>query len=125
MWWIVLFLQVMRLESFKRRWIGDSNPKLQTDCSSSFDSTDDESRIRLDDPTLRLNIAESPSPTYEAGDLNFNDFCANKSPLTSNKLSSDVIPVSDKSVWRSSRQYLAQLAIMKSVFTTPHELLYL
>lgn len=87
----------MRLESFKRRWIGDSNPKLQTDCSSSFDSTDDESKIRLDDPALRLNIAESPSPTYEAGDLNFNDFCANKITVNSNKVT-EVVSATDKSV---------------------------
>lgn len=86
----------MRLESFKRRWIGDGNPKLQTDCSSSFDSTDDECKFRIDDPTLRLNIAESPSPTYEAGDLNFNDLCLNKGTVTSNKLTTD--QVADRAV---------------------------
>lgn len=91
----------MRLESSKRRWIGDrgnSDPKLQTDCSSSFDSTDDESKIRLDDPALRLNIAESPSPTYEAGDLNFNDLCVNKDAMTTRKVSAEMISSADKAV---------------------------
>lgn len=88
----------MRLEAFKRRWIGDKDPKLQTDCSSSFDSTDDESKIRLDDPTLRLHIAESPSPTYEAGDLNFNDFCISKGAVTTGKLSAEMVPSGDKNV---------------------------
>lgn len=91
----------MRLESSKRRWIGDrgdSDPKLQ-DCSSSFDSTDDESKIRLDDPALRLNIAESPSPTYETGDLNFNDLCVNnKGAMTTRKLSAEMISAADKTV---------------------------
>lgn len=96
-----LVLQVMRLESSKRRWLGDrgdNDTKLQTDCSSSFDSTDDESKIRLDDPTLRLNIVESPSPTYETGDLNFSDLCINKGAMTTRKLSTEMISSIDKTV---------------------------
>lgn len=97
-----VIFQVMRLESSKRRWIGnrgDSDQKFQTDCSSSFDSTDDESKIRLDDPALRLNIAESPSPTYETGDLNFTDVCINKGAMTTTrKLSSEMLSSGDKTV---------------------------
>lgn len=63
----------MRLESFKRRWIGDSKSRLTPDCSSSFDSADEDAKIRLDDPSLRLTIAESPSPTSERPEINFSD----------------------------------------------------
>lgn len=62
----------MRLESFKRRWIGNGSSRLQTDCSSSFDSTDEDAKIRLDDPTLHLTIAESPSPSTDSAELKFN-----------------------------------------------------
>lgn len=52
----------MRLESFKARWIGSGNPSLQPQRSPSIDSSEDDARIRVDDPSLRLQISESPSP---------------------------------------------------------------
>ncbi|KAF2900502.1 hypothetical protein ILUMI_05682 [Ignelater luminosus] len=73
--------EVMRLESFKARWIGSGNLLLQSQRSPSIDSTDDDARIRLDDPSLRLNIAESPSPQSDPSELNFNDMCNNSKDL--------------------------------------------
>lgn len=47
----------MRLES--RKCIGNGSTRLQSLRSSSIDSNDDDNRIRLDDPSLRLTI-DSP-----------------------------------------------------------------
>lgn len=69
----------MRLESCKRLGIGGSSgiSRLSTERSSSVDSTDEDSKIRLDDPSLRLQIMDSPtSPTV----LSFGDLTKNDSP---------------------------------------------
>ncbi|XP_031343186.1 ecotropic viral integration site 5 ortholog isoform X1 [Photinus pyralis] len=65
--------EVMRLESFKARWIGTDNKLLQPHRSPSIESNDDDARIRLDDPSLRLHIAESPSPQSDT--IEFFDVC--------------------------------------------------
>lgn len=75
----------MRLESFKARWIGKGNTRLKTDRSSSIDS-EEESRIRIDDPSLRLDLMESPSPNSDTTELNFNDFT---DPKRENRLKLD------------------------------------
>lgn len=62
----------MRLESFKRR-ITSGNNRVNSERSSSIDSTDDDAKIRLDDPSLRLNIMDS-SPTSKS-ELTFSELC--------------------------------------------------
>lgn len=73
----------MRLES--RHWIGNSAAiRSQTERSSSIDSTDDDAKIRLDDPSLHLNLTDSPT---SQPDLMFSDLCnnsTNKSSKTDN-----------------------------------------
>lgn len=65
------YLKVMRLESCKRLGIGSSGVgRLSTERSSSLDSTDEDSKIRLDDPSLRLQIIDSPTAPP---DINFAD----------------------------------------------------
>lgn len=63
----------MRLESCKRLGIGGSSgmSRLSSERSASLDSTDEDSKIRLDDPSLRLHLAESPTtpPEISFGDL--------------------------------------------------------
>ena len=59
----------MRLEALRKRWIGNGNQCLQSR-SSSVDSTDDDIKFRLDDPSLRLTIADSPT----SHDHPFGDF---------------------------------------------------
>lgn len=74
----------MRLESFKRHWIGNNAAiRSQTERSSSIDSTDDDTKIRLDDPSLHLNLTDSPTSQPE---LSFSDLCnnTNKSPKMDN-----------------------------------------
>lgn len=56
------------METFKKRWIGNGNQSIQSR-SPSVDSTDDD-KIRLDDPSLRLTIADSPT----SHDHPFGDF---------------------------------------------------
>lgn len=55
----------MRLECRSRGGV----PRLQTGRSSSIDSNDEDIRIRLDDPSLRLNLNDSPSPPNSADHL--------------------------------------------------------
>lgn len=62
----------MRLESFKRRIVSGNN-RVNSERSSSIDSTDDDAKIRLDDPSLRLNIMDS-SPTSKS-ELTFSEMC--------------------------------------------------
>lgn len=59
----------MRLESCKRSR-ANGNTRLSTERSSSIDSTDEDSKIRLDDPSLRLQIIDSPTSPPE---LTFDD----------------------------------------------------
>ncbi|KAL3285171.1 hypothetical protein HHI36_019290 [Cryptolaemus montrouzieri] len=62
--------EVMRLECFKKRWIGNGSERLQSERSSSVDSTDDDTKFRADDPSLRLTIADSPTnPDHPFGDF--------------------------------------------------------
>lgn len=72
----IVGFQVMRLESCKRLGIGGSTgiSRLSSERSASLDSTDEDSKIRLDDPSLRLHIADSPTnpPELSFGDLNKN-----------------------------------------------------
>lgn len=65
--------QVMRLESFKRRIISGGG-RLPSERSFSIDSTDDDTKFRLDDPSLRLNLVESPTSKSE---LTFSEMCQN------------------------------------------------
>lgn len=67
----VLFYQIMRLDTHKRRAGG----LLSAQRSCSVDSTDEDFKIRLDDPSLRLTILESPDepPTFSFGDAAGND----------------------------------------------------
>lgn len=55
----------MRLECRSRGGIA----RLQTGRSSSIDSNDEDIRIRLDDPSLRLTLNDSPSPPQSADHL--------------------------------------------------------
>lgn len=55
----------MRLECRTRGGI----IRLQTGRSSSIDSNDEDIRIRLDDPSLRLTLNDSPSPPQSADHL--------------------------------------------------------
>ena len=75
----------MRLESFKRRIITGGG-RLPSERSSSIDSTDDDTKIRLDDPSLRLNIVESPTSKSE---LTFNELCNNPSVKNDGKIELD------------------------------------
>lgn len=84
--------EVMRLESFKARWIGNGSTRLQQERSSSVDSNDEDVKIRLDDPSLRLNIAESPSPQSELMELNFNE---SNSPNSNSEDKGDAILKAD------------------------------
>lgn len=59
----------MRLETFKRRVVSGSG-RLYSQRSLSIDSTDDDSKIRLDDPSLRLNISESLTSKSELASHN-------------------------------------------------------
>jgi hypothetical protein len=77
--------EVMRLESFKRRIIAGGG-RLPSERSSSIDSTDDDTKIRLDDPSLRLNIVESPTSKSE---LNFSELCHNPSLKSDGKTELD------------------------------------
>ncbi|XP_045464184.1 ecotropic viral integration site 5 ortholog isoform X2 [Harmonia axyridis] len=72
--------EVMRLETLRKRWIGNGNQCLQSR-SSSVDSTDDDIKFRPDDPSLRLTIADSPT----SHDHPFGDF--------SNSVSSSLDPL--------------------------------
>lgn len=60
----------MRLES--RKCIGNGSTRLQSLRSSSIDSNDEDNRIRLDDPSLRLTI-DSPHLQTEPTEPNFNE----------------------------------------------------
>ncbi|XP_018567801.1 ecotropic viral integration site 5 ortholog isoform X1 [Anoplophora glabripennis] len=62
--------EVMRLESYQKGGLGNGSGLLSTDRSSSIDSTDDDIKFRFDDPTLRLDLADSPTTPPE---LNFSD----------------------------------------------------
>ncbi|KAI4471076.1 tbc1 domain family member gtpase-activating protein [Holotrichia oblita] len=57
--------EVMRLECRSRGGV----TRLQTGRSSSIDSNDEDIRIRLDDPSLRLTLNDSPSPPQSADHL--------------------------------------------------------
>lgn len=60
----------MRLES--RKCVGNGSARLQSLRSSSIDSNDEDNRIRLDDPSLRLSI-DSPHLQTEPTEPNFNE----------------------------------------------------
>ncbi|XP_008191344.2 ecotropic viral integration site 5 ortholog isoform X2 [Tribolium castaneum] len=77
--------EVMRLESFKRRIIAGGG-RLPSERSCSIDSTDDDPKIRLDDPSLRLNLVESPTSKSE---LTFSDMCQNPTLKNDNKVDLD------------------------------------
>lgn len=49
----------MRLESFKKRWSGQKIDRLHSEKSTLIESTDEDAKIRLDDPTLSLNLTDS------------------------------------------------------------------
>lgn len=83
----------MRLESFKARWIGNDSSLSHTQRSPSIDSNDDDSRIRLDDPSLRLNLAESPSPQHDSSELNFTDVCNYNNSKSDSKLELENVQV--------------------------------
>ncbi|KAK9694439.1 Rab-GTPase-TBC domain [Popillia japonica] len=57
--------EVMRLECRSRGGV----TRLQKGRSSSIDSNDEDIRIRLDDPSLRLTLNDSPSPPHSADHL--------------------------------------------------------
>lgn len=81
----------MRLESCKRLGIGGSTSisRLSTERSASLDSTDEDSKIRLDDPSLRLQIAESPTNPPE---LSFEDFAKSGIVVKDSKTVLDLDP---------------------------------
>lgn len=61
----------MRLES--RKCIGNGSARLQSLRSSSIDSNDDDNRIRLDDPSLRLTI-DSPHLLQQTDPMELNNY---------------------------------------------------
>lgn len=69
----------MKLESLKERRSGSGGGRQPNERSSSIDSTDDDTKIRLDDPSLRLQLAESPTtqPELTFADLGTVDSNAN------------------------------------------------
>ncbi|XP_019864834.1 ecotropic viral integration site 5 ortholog isoform X2 [Aethina tumida] len=71
--------EVMKLESLKERRSGSGGGRQPNERSSSIDSTDDDTKIRLDDPSLRLQLAESPTaqPELTFADLGTVDSNAN------------------------------------------------
>lgn len=81
----------MKLESCKRLGIGGSSAgiggRLPTERSSSLDSTDEDSKIRLDDPSLRLQIVDSPT---NPPDITFGEFVENSSKTSSMDLDSNI-----------------------------------
>lgn len=81
----------MRLESCKRLGIGGSSGigRLSTERSASLESTDEDSKIRLDDPSLRLHIADSPTNPPE---LSFEDLAKNSSAVKDSKTMLDFDP---------------------------------
>lgn len=81
----------MRLESCKRLGIGGTTgiSRMSSERSASIDSTDEDSKIRLDDPSLRLHIADSPTNPPE---LSFGDFTKNSSATKDGKHTLDFDP---------------------------------
>ncbi|XP_056644349.1 ecotropic viral integration site 5 ortholog isoform X2 [Diorhabda sublineata] len=84
--------EVLRLERSKGGYVGG---RLSGDRSSSIDSTDDDSRLVLDDSTLRLNIVDSPTSSNE---LNFSEL--SKSTMRNN-LESSAKPRANLDVYNS------------------------
>lgn len=81
----------MRLESCKRLGLVGSSgiSRLATERSSSLDSTDEDSKIRLDDPSLRLQLADSPvSPT----ELSFSDIAKSGNSIKDSKTTLNLDP---------------------------------
>ncbi|XP_018335446.1 ecotropic viral integration site 5 ortholog isoform X2 [Agrilus planipennis] len=53
--------EVIRLESFKSRCECTATLRLPTQRTSSMDSSEEDTRIRVDDPSLRFHLPESPT----------------------------------------------------------------
>lgn len=99
----------MRLESFKARCIGSGSTLLHSQRSPSIDSNDDDARIRLDDPSLRLQIAESPSPSSDNPDFTFNDVCNNSSNKEQKRDSKVELDPNMNAHSVDARQYIQQV----------------